>query len=106
MADYETVMDYRWAGETLVESVTIRRTTDLDTYPSGWDYSCHLGTVDGLTLLRYDTAHELTKGHERHTAIGDEHDRDFPGMETLLVSFWASADEYWEIEDETPPRPY
>lgn len=36
-------------------------------YPSGWDYSLHLGEVGGDTVLRDDNAHERTKGHERHT---------------------------------------
>lgn len=106
MAGYETIVNYNFVGETLVESVTIRRTSDTEAYPSGWDYSCHLGTVDGLTLLRYDNAHEPTKGHERHTAVDDDHRRDFPGMEAVLVSFWAAADEYWEVEENSPPRPY
>ena len=40
-----------------------------------------------LTLVRYDNAHEETKGHERHTATGDTDDIKFPGMEALLVEF-------------------
>ena len=33
-------------------------------------------------------------------------DVTFPGMEELLVDFWASADEYWEAVGGDPPRPY
>ncbi len=56
-------------------------------------YTLHLGTLQDLTLIRYDNAHEGTKGHELHTAAGDA-DVEFPGMEELVVEFWASADEY------------
>lgn len=89
----------------LVENVVVRRTTDTETYPSGWKYTLHLGTVQDLTLLRYDNAHEATKGHERHTG-DDETDVEFPGMEALIVDFWASSDEYWDATDGSPPRPY
>ncbi len=90
----------------MVESVTLRPTTDTATYPSGWKYSLHLGTLEDLTLVRYDNAHEDTKGHERHTAASDEDDVEFPGMEALLVEFWASADEYWDAVGGAPPRPH
>ena len=82
-----------------------RRTTDTDAYPSGWKYTLHLGTLQDLTLIRYDNAHEDTKGHELHTAAGDA-DVEFPGMEELIVEFWASADEYWDTIGGNPPRPY
>lgn len=91
----------------LVERVTIRPTTDTETYPSGWKYSLHLGTLDDLTLVRYDNSHEDTKGHELHTAAGDTHDVDFPGMEDRLLEFWATADEYWHATSGNgPERPY
>jgi hypothetical protein len=77
-----------------------------EAYPSGWKYTLHLGTLEDLTLVRYDSAHEDTKGHKRHTAAGDADDVDFPGMEELLVEFWASADEYWDAVGGDPPRPY
>lgn len=89
-----------------VENVAIRRTTDTGTYPSGWKYTLHLGTLGDLTLVRYDNAHEDTKGHELHTAAGGEDDVEFPGMEELVVEFWASADEYWNAIGGDPPRPY
>nr|WP_276682446.1 DUF6516 family protein [Haloquadratum walsbyi] len=73
----------------------MRRTTDTDAYPSGWKYTLHLGTLQDLTLIRYDNAHEDTKGHELHTAAGDAD-----------VEFWASADEYWDTIGGNPPRPY
>lgn len=64
----------------LVENVVIRRTSDTETYPSGWKYTLHLGTLGDLTLIRSDNAHEDTKGHERHTG-DDETSVEFPGME-------------------------
>jgi hypothetical protein len=80
-------------------------TADTDSYPSGWKYRLHLGTLENLTLVRYDNSHEDTKGHEHHTAAGDV-DAEFPGMEAVLSEFWASADEYWDAVDGDPPRPY
>ena len=92
----------------LVENVVLRPTDTTETYPSGWKYTLHLGTLEDLTLVRYDNAHEDTKGHELHTAAGDADDIDveFPGMEERLVEFWASADEYWDAAGGDPPRPY
>lgn len=86
MAGYATVEDYtNYYQEQLVESVTIR-TTDDPAYPSGWDYSLHLGTVEGDLVVRYDNAHERTKGHERHAPDGTE-TFEFPGMFQLLARF-------------------
>jgi hypothetical protein len=96
---------YTHVESGLVENVAIRRTDDTGTYPSGWKYTLHLGTLEDLTLVRYDNAHETTKGHERHTAVGDT-DGAFPGMEALLVEFWATADEYWDAVGGDPPRPH
>jgi len=101
----EPVFQYTHVEGGLVENVTLRRTTDTDAYPSGWKYRLHLGTLDDLTLVRFDNAHEVTKGHEYHTATGDD-ERKFPGMEALLVEFWAVADEYWGAVGGAPPRPY
>lgn len=105
MAGYTTRADYAHVEGGLIESVTIRETHQLDKYPSGWDYGLHLGTTDGLELLRYDNAHESTKGHERH-AGDDQTAVEFPGMEPLLVRFWVEADSYWDTADGDPPRPY
>lgn len=77
---YETIH-----GGTHVENVTIRRTSD-ETYLSGWKYALHYGEIDGVTLLRYDNAHERTKGHERHTPSTVER-IEFPGMELLYRRF-------------------
>ena len=77
----------------LVGNVILQRTADTDSYPPGWKYRLHLGTLEDLTLLRYDNSHEDTKGHEVHTAAGDV-DAEFPGTEAVLSEFWASADEY------------
>ena len=71
----------------------------------GLEVRLHLGTLEDLTLLRYDNSHEDTKGHELHTAAGDV-DAEFPGMEAVLAEFWASADEYWDAVGGDPPRPY
>ena len=90
----------------LVENVSLRQTIKTQTYPSGWKYTLHLGTIEDLTLVLYTNANEDTKGHEFHTAAGDTDDVDFPEMEERLLEFWASADEYWEAIDGDPVRPY
>lgn len=95
MASYTTIEDWQAVKAGYVVDVTIR-TTDDETYPSGWDYSLHLGEVGGDTLLRYDNAHELTKGHERHA--GDEIGQiDFPGMLELYDRFKREVDEQTAI---------
>lgn len=86
MVSYTTVLDYTdYHEDGRVEAVTIRKTTD-EMYPCGYDYSLHYGTLDGKTLLRYDNAHESTKGHERHTRDGVEL-IEFPGMIELYERF-------------------
>ncbi|WP_049987353.1 toxin-antitoxin system TumE family protein [Halobellus rufus] len=100
------VFQYTHVEAGLVENVVLRATETTETYPSGWKYTLHLGTLEDLTLIRYDNAHEDTKGHELHTAAGGIDDVDFSGMEELLVDFWASADEYWDAAGGEPPRPY
>lgn len=75
----------RTHGPEYVESVTIIRTRSED-YPSGWNYSLHYGEIGGRTLLRYDNAHERSKGHERHTPDGVKA-IEFPGMEALYRRF-------------------
>jgi hypothetical protein len=88
MASYTVVLDYTEYHEgDRVESVTIRQ-TDHEKYPCGYDYSLHYGTLDGETLLRYDNAHERTKGHERHAQDGAEI-IEFPGMVELYDRFQA-----------------
>jgi len=90
MASYTTVADWQDVEGNYVVDVTIRQTED-EQYPSGWDYSLHLGEVGGETVLRYDNAHERTKGHERHT--GDEVEViDFPGMLALYDRFKGEAE--------------
>ena len=89
MASYVTIEDWQAVEAGYVVSVTIRQTDD-QTYPSGWDYSLHLGTVGGETVLRYDNAHERTKGHERH--VGDEVEHvEFPRMLSLYDRFKREA---------------
>jgi len=46
----------------------------------------HHGEVGGDTILRYDNAHEQTKGHERHTR-NDVEIIEFAGMLTLYDRF-------------------
>lgn len=86
MADEDTLLQYtdKYSDST-VESVFVRKTTD-EAYPSGYKYSFHFGTTDGRTIVRYDNAHEETKGHERHTLDGVEL-IEFPGIETLYERF-------------------
>jgi uncharacterized protein (UPF0128 family) len=91
MAPHDTVEEYTRKQGEYVEHVRIRRTDD-EQYPCGWDYALHYGKTDGETLLRYDNAHERTKGHERHTSDGVTI-IDFPGMAELLARFQQEVDE-------------
>jgi hypothetical protein len=61
----------------------------------------HLGEVGGDTLLRYDNAHERTKGHERHTEDADEQ-IEFPGMLTLYERFKNEAEAVSPVSWEWP----
>lgn len=90
MVPYDTVEEYTREEGEYVEHVRIRRTDD-DQYPCGWDYALHYGTLEGETLLRYDNAHERTKGHERHTPDGAE-EIEFPGMTELYRQFLREVD--------------
>ena len=91
MASYTTIEDWKDVEDGYVVDVTIRH-VEAEKYPSGWDYSLHLGEIGGDTILRYDNAHERTKGHERHTQDGVEI-IDFPGMLTLYDRFKREAEE-------------
>jgi len=91
MASYTTVEDSQDVENGYVVDVTIRQTTD-STYPSGWSYSLHFGEVGGDTILRYDNAHERTKGHECHTR-DDVEIIEFPGMLTLYDRFIREVEE-------------
>ncbi|WP_058992241.1 DUF6516 family protein [Haloarcula sp. CBA1127] len=91
MASYTTIEDWRDVKDGYVVAVTIRQTDD-EKYPCGWDYSLHLGEVGGDTILRYDNAHERTKGHERHIHDDVEY-IEFPGMLTLYDRFKEEATE-------------
>lgn len=72
------------------------RVPNSEAYPSGWRYKLHLGNEDGVTVLRYDNAHEDVKGHERHTGDGpDEVETiEFPGMGDLYDRFRREVLEY------------
>lgn len=85
MASYTTIEDWQDVENGYVVNVTIRQTKN-EKYPSGWDYSLHFGEIGGCTILRYDNAHERTKGHERHTG-NDVEIIDFPGMLKLYDRF-------------------
>lgn len=90
--DVTVVLKYEMThGGTYVENVAVYRTGD-DTYPSGWKYSLHYGRIGGEVLLRYDNAHERTKGHERHTRDGVER-IEFPGMNPLYDRFVREIDQ-------------
>jgi len=58
----EPFFQYTHVEAGLVENVVLRPTDDTETYPSGWKYTLHLGTLDDLTLVRYDNSHEDTRG--------------------------------------------
>ncbi|MEY7851167.1 DUF6516 family protein [Natrarchaeobius sp. A-rgal3] len=106
MGEVETLYQQDFVGTLLREVIVIYATSDVETYPSSIKYRMHLGTVDGLDLLRYDNSHSKTIGHEKHVATGDTEPVDFPGIEALLVEFWCEADQYWRADDVEPPRPY
>lgn len=78
----------------MVTAITMR-STDSDAYPCGWKYSLHFGDTDGNVVLRYDNAHEIEKGHERHTADGVDI-IDFPGMMDLYDRFLREVDDWWD----------
>lgn len=93
MNDLNYTDDETWAGA--IEVVNVRATTD-ETYPCGWNYSLHLyRRADGAELLRYDNAHEIEKGHERHAIEQDEPVIiDFPGMMALYDRFQRELPDY------------
>jgi len=94
MASYTTIADWQDVEDGYVVDVTIHQ-TGIKAYPSGWKYSLHFGEIGGETIVRYDNAHEDTKGHERHTRTGVE-SVEFPGMLTLYERFKR------EVEEESP----
>ncbi len=100
MASPTTIADWKDVEDGYVVDVTIRQ-TEADKYPSGWDYGLHLGDVGGDTILRYDNAHEGTKGHERHTRDGVEVIQ-FPGMLALYDRFKREAEEMSPVSWEWP----
>lgn len=100
MASPTTIADWKDVEDGYVVDVTIRQ-TEADKYPSGWNYGLHLGEVGGDTILRYDNAHEGTKGHERHTRDGVEVIQ-FPGMLALYDRFKREAEEISPVSWEWP----
>lgn len=91
MASFTTIEDWQDVEASYVVDVTIRQTED-EQYPSGWDYNLHYGEVGGDTILRYDNAHERTKGHERHSRSGVKR-IEFPGMLGLYDRFKRETEE-------------
>lgn len=78
-------LDYPESGR--IVAVNVLLVPDSDEYPSGVKYSMHYGEKGGDTpIIRYDNAHEATKGHERHTPEGVE-EVDFHGWRQLLDRF-------------------
>lgn len=100
MASYTTIADWQDIEDGYVVDVTIRQ-TDTEAYPSGWDYSLHLGVVGGDTVLRYDNAHERAKGHERHTRDGVD-TVEFPGMLALYERFKREAEQVTPVSWDWP----
>lgn len=49
MASYTTIEDWQAVESGYVVDVTIRQ-TEVEMYPSGWDYSLHLGEVGVETI--------------------------------------------------------
>lgn len=76
----ETKVDYE---KEIVREEFIRRTDDIETYPSGWKYRLHYGTLDGETIVRYDNSHGE---HERHPPEDGE-SIEFESMEELWKRF-------------------
>lgn len=89
-----TIRDFTRTVCRYVERQFILR-TDSKTYPSGYRYSLHFGTIHGDTILRYDNSHEIEKGHERHTVSGVEQ-IEFPGMIELVERFESEVEQYLE----------
>ncbi|MCD2201039.1 DUF6516 family protein [Halobacterium sp. KA-4] len=77
------------------------RQTEDKHYPSWWDQGLHLGDIGGDTILRYDNAHEQTKGHERHTQDTVE-SIDFLGMLALYDRFKREAEELSPVSWDWP----
>jgi len=100
MASYTTIADWQDVEGGYVVDVTIRQTED-ETYPCGWNYSLHHGEVGGDTILRYDNAHERTKGHERHTQA-DVQIIEFPGMLVLYDRFKRETEEMSSVSWDWP----
>lgn len=100
MASYTTVADWQDVESGYVVDVTIRQTED-EQYPCGWDYSLHLGEVGSDTVLRYDNAHERTKGHECHTGT-DVEVIEFPGMLALYDQFKREAEKMSPVSWDWP----
>lgn len=88
----QTLRDITRPFDGYVERQVIRLTT-AETYPSGYRYSLHFGTLEGTTILRYDNSHELEKGHERYTPYGVE-EIEFPGMIELIGRFEREIEQY------------
>lgn len=76
-----------------VESILIREAPNHPQYPCGWKYRLHFGTLNGETIIRFDNAHETSKGHERHTE-DDVEIIDFPGMADLYRRFVREVNKY------------
>lgn len=95
MGSVTTIADWQHVEDGYVVDVTIRKTDD-ETYPCGWRYSLHVGEIGGHTVVRYDNAHEQTKGHERHTRKGIE-TIEFHGMLELYERFKREVQEMTTI---------
>jgi len=59
MASYTTVVDWQDVEAGYVVDITIRQ-AENEQYPSGWDYSLHLGEVGGDTSFDTTTPTSVT----------------------------------------------
>ena len=66
-------------GTGRIVRIRVWRILGSDAYPSGVKYSFHYGDKEGNTILRYDSSHAVTKGHERRTASELDDEYEFPG---------------------------
>lgn len=74
--------------EEFVKRVVVLNVPRSEKYPEGIKYRMHYGTLDGVTILRYDNSHGT---HERHTQ-DDVEEIEFPGVESLYRRFEAEID--------------
>ncbi|PSP87816.1 hypothetical protein BRC90_09245 [Halobacteriales archaeon QS_4_69_34] len=103
MASSTTIEDWQDVAGNYVLDATIRTTT-AEGFPGRWKYSVHVEEIGGETVLRYDNAHERTKGHERHAADGVD-EIEFSGLLDLYDRFTREAEEPTPVSWDWPRSP-